>query len=106
MFSLRSLFSQSQSTEPVPIDQGSGAAPATVDSTGDKADMLASQVAREAHAIKNAPVVTPGPPAGRCHFCGAVSRELVFAHAIEHPREGMIQRYRGVDCCGGGRFQL
>jgi hypothetical protein len=60
--------------------------------------ILESQIANERSEIENAPKVplrqyqpTSGL-AGRCHWCGRISSDLVLV-------EG--ERYKGRDCCGG-----
>ena len=51
--------------------------------------------------LGSAPHVPSAGLQGRCHFCGAVTRETVYVETTHD-----IERHRGVDCCGGGRFKL
>lgn len=61
------------------------------------------QIAAEARELENAPSVplrqfqpqTSGG-AGRCHWCGRFSTDLVLVEVIEG-----FERYKGVACCGG-----
>lgn len=64
-------------------------------------DELKAQVEREAQELGSAPQVPSAGLQGRCHFCGAVTRETVYVETTHD-----IERHRGVDCCGGGRFKL
>lgn len=61
---------------------------------------LSKQVEAEAREIAEAPTVPSAGLMGRCHFCGALTRELLFVERVgEGPDEQ--ERFRGVDCCGG-----
>lgn len=62
-------------------------------------DDLAKQVEREAAEIAAAQPVSSSGLTGRCHFCGAVTRNLQFVERVGDP-PNVIERYRGEDCCG------
>jgi hypothetical protein len=56
---------------------------------------LGERIAREKAELAAAPVVKLGPPVGRCHFCGQLSKQLRVIQPT-HP-SGMV-RYKG-GCC-------
>lgn len=59
------------------------------------------QIVAEMRELAAAPAIPSAGLLGRCHFCGAVTNETVYVETING-----IERRRGVDCCGGGRFTL
>lgn len=58
---------------------------------------LEEQVEKEAAAIRNAATVNSTAMLQRCHFCGALTRNLQFVERVGDPP---VERYRGEDCCG------
>lgn len=64
------------------------------------------QVEKEAAEIAAAPQIPSAGLLGRCHFCGAVTRNLRFVEhfggvIVDGAYVGGVDRYKGEDCCGG-----
>jgi hypothetical protein len=55
----------------------------------------APDIAAEAQAIMNAPVVTPGPPLGRCSWCGRLSHDLTLTEVVHG-----LERFKCHVCTG------
>lgn len=66
---------------------------------------IAKQVELEQQELAAAPAVPSAGLQGRCHFCGAVVRDIVLVEQVGPPGF-QVERYRGTDCCGGGRFKI
>lgn len=68
---------------------------------------LQKQVEREKADLENAPKVQIKQPtslgtAGRCHWCGRISQNLVPVHDYNHAGTEIVnERYKGAECCGG-----
>lgn len=69
---------------------------------------LEQQVQQEQRELAAAPrVELVHNSSGRCHFCGAVTRNLIFVEGIgrvlqpDGSYKWEHERYRGEDCCNG-----
>lgn len=62
---------------------------------------LERQVEQEQQELTSAPRVDlVHNSSGRCHFCGAVTRNLIFVERVGDAQTGYAERYKGEDCCG------
>jgi len=58
---------------------------------------LKAQIEREVAELKAARIIHPGPPVGRCHFCGRVAYELFPVEVINE------QARHACTLCAAGR---
>ena len=68
---------------------------------GPNCSVTLDQIAREADALANAPLVPlhSGQNVPRCHFCGQITTELTLVEGIGDPG-AVVERYAGR-CCRG-----